>query len=212
MAGDVAHIALVPRKFGAERRAGAADELFARLAARAAGGDLGAFDELMVLTERRVVAIAWRMLGNADDARDAAQEVYLRVFRSLGRYRPEEPFMAWVYRITVNVCHDVGRRRRRYESRHEPIGEEADAGPVSHDDVEGRVLDVQRRELVARALETLPERERAAFVLRDLEGLTTDEVAEVLGTRPVTVRSQVSIARAKIKAYCARALDRGSRG
>jgi RNA polymerase sigma-70 factor (ECF subfamily) len=209
MAGDVAHIALVPRKFGAERRTDATDELFATLAARAADGDLGAFDELMVLTERRVVSIAWRMLGDADAARDAAQEVYLRVFRSLGGYRPAEPFMAWVYRITVNVCHDAVRRRRRYELRHEPLLDDEGAGPASCDDVEGRVLDAQKRELVARALETLPERERAAFVLRDLEGLTTDEAASALGTRPVTVRSQVSIARAKIKAYCARALDRG---
>jgi RNA polymerase sigma-70 factor (ECF subfamily) len=205
MAGDVAHIALVPENTGADRSPDATQALFARLAERAAEGDLEAFDELMVRTERRVVAIAWRMLGNGDDARDAAQEVYLRVYRALERYRPDEPFMAWVYRITVNVCYDEGRRRRRYDRRHEPIGDEQPA-VAADTDVEASVLRAQKRAIVARALETLPERERAAFVLRDLEGLSTEEVAETLGTRPVTVRSQVSIARAKVKRFCARAL------
>lgn len=212
MAGDVAHIALVPENIGADRRADAADQLYAKLAERAAGGDLRAFDELMVRTERRVVSIAWRMLGNRDDARDAAQEVFLRVYRSIGRYRPDEPFMAWVYRITTNVCHDVGRRRRRFESRHAPIEPDAVSELTSCSDVEGEILRDQRRLLVTQAVATLPERERAAFVLRDLEGLSTEEVANVLGTRPVTVRSQVSLARTKIRAFCARALGNTKKG
>ena len=209
MAGDVAHIALVPGRAEATRDADAADALFAALADRARGGDLAAFDELMTLTERRVVSIAWRMLGDKDDARDAAQEVFLRVYRSLGRYRTGEPFMAWVYRITVNVCHDVGRRRRRHSDRNVPLdGHEPVDTRAALDDL---VLESQRRELVARALESLSEREREAFVLRDLEGLSTDEVARLLGTRPVTVRSQASMARTKVKAYCNRVLGRGGR-
>jgi RNA polymerase sigma-70 factor (ECF subfamily) len=209
MAGDVAHIALVPGRAEATRGADAADALFAALAERARGGDLAAFDELMTLTERRVVSIAWRMLGDKDDARDAAQEVFLRVYRSLGQYRTGEPFMAWVYRITVNVCRDVGRKRRRYSDRNVPLDghEPVDAGAA----LDERVLERQRREIVARALESLPEREREAFVLRDLEGLSTDEVARLLGTRPVTVRSQASMARTKIKAYCSRVLGRGGK-
>jgi RNA polymerase sigma-70 factor (ECF subfamily) len=206
MAGDVAHIALVPGKAEATRDADAADALYCALAERARDGDLEAFDELMTLAERRVVSIAWRMLGDRDAARDAAQEVFLRVYRSLGRYRPGEPFMAWVYRITVNVCHDAARKRRRYADRHTPLGgADPAAGDVRPDD---RLIDEQRRELVARALAALPERERTAFVLRDLEGLSTDEVARLLGTRAVTVRSQVSMARTKIKAYCERVLGR----
>ena len=151
MAGDVAQIALAPENAGADRTPDAADALFARLAERAANGDLKAFDELMVRTERRVVSIAWRMLGNRDDARDAAQEVYLRVYRALGRYRPDEPFMAWVYRITVNVCYDAGRKRQRYERRHEPIGDDPPAVAASSD-VEASILRAQKREMVARAL------------------------------------------------------------
>jgi RNA polymerase sigma-70 factor (ECF subfamily) len=206
MAGDVAHIALVPGKPAATRESDAADQLCCALAERAQGGDLAAFDELMTLTERRVVSIAWRMLGDRDAARDAAQEVFLRVFRSLDRYRSGEPFMAWVYRITVNVCHDLARKRRRYADRHAPL---EDHDPAADDErPDDRLIEAQRREMIARALAALPERERTAFVLRDLEGFSTEEVARLLGTRPVTVRSQVSMARTKVKAYCARVLGR----
>lgn len=208
MAGDVAHIAFVPGKVDRSGHLDAADALYGQLVARIRAGDVLAFDELMRHTERRVVSIAWRMLGNEDDARDAAQEVFLRVYRSLDRYRPEDPFMAWVYRITVNVCHDVYRKRVRYEAHHASID---DHEPVVTGLQESTVLERQKREIVARALAALPEREREAFVLRDLEGMSTDEVADALGTRPVTVRSQVSMARAKIKAYCSRALGRGGK-
>jgi RNA polymerase sigma-70 factor (ECF subfamily) len=205
-AGDVAHITFLTGKVAADRRSDAADEVLARLAEKAADGDLEAFDALMSQIERRVVSIAWRILGNGEDARDAAQEVFLRLYRSIGRFRKGQPVMAWVYRITVNVCHDVTRRRRRYEHRHEPI-DDATAALGTASDADERVLEQQRRSLVARALETLPDRERAAFVLHDLEGLSTAEVAEALGTRSVTVRSQVSVARARIKAFCAKALE-----
>ncbi len=206
MAGDVTHIVLEPGNVAGEQRcADPTNDLYAELASQAARGDLDAFDELMIQTERRVLSIAWRMLGNSDDARDAVQEVFLRVYRSLKRYRPEDPFMAWVYRITVNVCRDFNRRRRRDERRYTPLDEE-DREPLGNDDIEERVLLEQRRQLVMSALAALTERERAAFVLRDLEGLTTAEVASVLGTRAATVRSQVSLARGKIRAFCSRAL------
>src|ERR1700757_664108 len=83
------------------------------LVERAREGDGRAFDRLMLETQERVVGVAWRLLGSREDARDAAQEVYLRVFRHLGRFRAERDFYGWLYRITVNVCRDAARRRRR---------------------------------------------------------------------------------------------------
>src|SRR5438552_6924089 len=88
-------------------------DYFAGLVARARAGDELAFERMMLATEQRVVSIAWRMLGNRDDARDAAQEVYLRVFKYLARFRAGQDFRAWLYRITINVCHDFARKRRR---------------------------------------------------------------------------------------------------
>lgn len=214
MAGDVTHIALLPGKFAPEGGSDSTEPAVAAVVARARAGDAAAFDELMALFERRVAAIAWRMLGNEEDARDAAQEVFLKVFRHLDTYRVDDNFRAWLTRITVNVCRDAIRRRSRYERRHAAL--DAGSGPsaeslASPDDVEALAIAAQNRALVARALARLPERERAAFVLRDLEGLSTDETARALGTRSVTVRSQVSAARAKIRAYCERALRQGGR-
>jgi RNA polymerase sigma-70 factor (ECF subfamily) len=187
---------------------------FASLVARARAGDSLAFERIMLATEQRVVSVAWRLLGNREDARDAAQEVYLRVFKYLDRFRAGEDFQGWLYRITVNVCHDLARKRRAGG------GEQLDDLNVEHDrstfensrgsdNAESVTLRGQQLALVRRALATLPEKERAALVLRDLEGLSTEETARALGSRPVTVRSQVSTARSKIKVYCDRLLSKG---
>jgi RNA polymerase sigma-70 factor (ECF subfamily) len=171
------------------------------LAIRARDGDDAAFDQLMASTQDRILSLAWRLLGNAEDARDAAQETYLRVYRHLGRYRPDHDFEAWLYRIAVNVCRDVHRRRgsgavRSFE------GETAAgriAEPRSEADTEGRACQEERRRLVLQALAALPPRQRAALVLHDLEGKTSQQVARILGSRPGTVRSQLASARARLK-------------
>src|SRR5215510_5191213 len=84
-----------------------------KLVERAQAGDAAAFDRLMELHQRRVISIAWRVLGNRDDAQDAAQETFLRAFKYLGRFRIGEDFSAWLYRIAINACRDFSRRRLR---------------------------------------------------------------------------------------------------
>jgi len=200
----------------------ASREHFALLVARARAGDTTAFERIMLETERKVVSTAWRMLGNREDARDAAQEVYLRVYKYLDRFKPEHDFQGWLYRITINVCRDAARKQGRsgagagggvestappqgdYE-RNSPESVSPDANPEAH------ALRAQQRSMLRRALQTLPEKERAALVLRDMEGLTTAEVARVLRSRPVTVRSQISSARTTVKIYCERLLRAGGK-
>jgi RNA polymerase sigma-70 factor (ECF subfamily) len=190
---------------------------FALLVARARAGDATAFEQIMLDTERKVVATAWRMLGNREDARDAAQEVYLRVYKYLDRFKPEQDFNGWLYRITINVCRDAARKKRGATSGGELFDtlrneHERHAPPESlSPDAEENAIRSQQRSMLMSALETLPEKERAALVLRDLEGLTTEEVARVLRSRPVTVRSQISSARAKLKIHCERLLRKGGR-
>ena len=196
-----------------------AREHFALLVARARAGDAAAFERIMLDTERKVVATAWRMLGNREDARDAAQEVYLRVYKYLDRFKPEQDFNGWLYRITINVCRDAARKRggaaRGGEFFVASMDDDERATPpesVSPDtNAEENAIRAQQRSMLMSALETLPEKERAALVLRDLEGLTTEEVARVLRSRPVTVRSQISSARTKLKIHCARLLNKGGR-
>jgi RNA polymerase sigma-70 factor (ECF subfamily) len=214
MSAETAHIFLTdaPEMLLSPREEERAD-YFALLIERARAGDTLAFEGLMLATEQRVVSIAWRMLGNRDDARDATQEVYLRVFKYLARFRPGEDFRGWLYRITINVCRDFARKKgstRAVEFGELDLARDnigfATASAAA--DPEGLALHAQQLELVRRALQSLPTKERAALVLRDLEGFSTEEVAQALGSRPVTVRSQVSSARAKIKTYCDKASRR----
>ncbi len=210
MAGDVANIALTTGKLGACPATDARDDVLEQAIVRARQGDLDAFDIIIRRSEKRVVSVAWRMLGDEDDARDAAQEVFIRVFRYLGTYRAGENFSAWLYRIAINTCRDARRGKSLRQSRFPSIGESGedvteDVSQSAHP--EDAVLRTQRRALIRRALAELADREREAFVLRDLEGLTTDEVAGVLGMRAVTVRSYVSTARSKVRAYCAAAIE-----
>ena len=148
------------------------------------------FEDLMRAHERRVLRIAWRMLGSLEDAQDTAQEVFLKLHRHFGRLDPAA-VEGWLCRTTVNACYDALRRRR-------PSAELA-AEPAAPPDV--HLERDERRRLVTEGLKTLPERERAAVVLREIEGLSTAEVAAALGTSEVTVRSQVSMGKARLKKW-----------
>jgi RNA polymerase sigma-70 factor (ECF subfamily) len=218
MATETAHFAtLMQGDFQTPLAACAHDEgrdHFALLVVRARGGDATAFEQIMSETERKVVAVAWRMLGNREDARDAAQEVFLRLYKYLDRYKPEQDFNGWLYRITINVCRDAARKRGTQSTPHTGHAERAAPPEAASDDMnaEENAIHAQERALLMNALLTLPEKQRAALVLRDLEGLTTEEVARVLHSRPVTVRSQISSARAKLKIHCQSLLQRRKGG
>lgn len=189
--------------------------LLARLIERAAAGDTAAFEQIMIHSQQKVMAMSWRMLGNEADARDASQEVFLRVYKYLKRFKQEQDFFAWLYQITVNVCRDIAKKRQRHSDRFMPLGaaddERSFAEPVEQGDAEASLMQSQQRELIARALDTLPAKERASIVLRDMEGLATEEVARILKSSPTTVRSQISSARRKIKIYCEGYLRRKER-
>jgi RNA polymerase sigma-70 factor (ECF subfamily) len=200
---------------GAAIAAGQPESLSA-LAARARDGEASAFEELMVSTQHRVASVAWRLLGDREDARDATQEVYLRTYKYLRSYKAGQDFHGWLYRITVNVCRDMLRAGRGAAARHgrqfSSLDDEG-ARPLvatlsSTDHTEEAALLAERRAIVGRALATLPEKERTAITLRDLEGLSTEEVARLMKTRPATVRSQVSTARTKLRLFCERLLQK----
>lgn len=171
--------------------------------ARAAAGGLAAFDELMRRHERLVLATALRLLGNLEDAQDASQEVFLRLYRNLGKLDRAGNFPGWLYRVTVNVCHDLRRRRPAAA----PVEDAADV-PAAGADPQQSAAEAERRRALEMSLRLLPEKERAALVLRDLEGLSTEEVARVLGSSEATVRSQISKARVKVKGFVERYLRR----
>lgn len=205
MSGEVAEIALMTEGLRLSETSGrAVDSTLAATIERARQGDARAFEQIIDCYQRKVMTTSWRMLGNQEDARDAAQEVFLRVYRYLGSFKLDQDFNGWLYRIIVNVCRDHARKRG---SRHRfaSFEDEREAGTfeslASGEDVEGNAIRSQQRALIDKALDTLSTKERAALVLRDLEGLSTEEVARVLGSSQTTVRSQISSARTKIKRY-----------
>jgi RNA polymerase sigma-70 factor (ECF subfamily) len=206
MTGEVAETLLMTKNFTVESADGSPVAL---LIERAKAGEREAFDQIMIRYQRKVVSTAWRMLGNEEDARDAAQEAFLRVYKYLDRFRADEDFAAWLYRIVVNACRDIARKRARREHL---VSLDAETEQIeklaASDDVELSAIRSQEQSLVASALGTLTKKEREALILRDLEGLTTEEVARLMGSTQTTVRSHVSSARTKIREFRNRVLKR----
>lgn len=163
------------------------------------------FERLMRRYERLVFATALRLTGSVEDARDISQEVFLKLYRNLAKVEASEAISSWLYRVTVNACHDL-RRKRRPE---QPV---EDAGPLaaSGADPQQALSEAERRRVLELSLRVLSEKERAALVLRDLEGLSTVEVARLLGSSEATVRSQISKARIKVKGFVERYFGRRS--
>jgi len=182
------------RDAGGEARAEAE---IALLIERAVAGDHSAFEQILVRYERRVLTLAWRLLGKLEDAQDASQEVFLRTFRFLHRFDRRRPFEPWLVRMTVNVCRDV--RRKRMRDAGVALNPETLESAPTGTDPHSEFTSAEDRRMLHGLLRELPEKERTALVLRDLEGLSTAEVAEILGSSEVTVRSQISKARLKIR-------------
>jgi len=167
----------------------------ARLLERAIAGDAASFEAILKLYERRVLLLSWRLLGNFEDAQDVTQEVFLRAYKYLHRFDTTKPVEGWLVRITVNVCRDFGRRRQQRLKVSSQAGTPVTASSDPHTDFAAG----ENQELLRRAIAALPEKERAAFVLRDIEGRPTAEVAAILKSSETTVRSQISIARVKLR-------------
>jgi RNA polymerase sigma-70 factor (ECF subfamily) len=150
------------------------------------------FEELVAAHQALVLRTAYRLLGRMEDAQDAAQEVFLRLLRNLRRIEGDP--RAWLYRVTVNVCRDHQRRQKPWGELH-PNLKDAALDPE-------RTLAIdERKRLLMSGLQKLSERERAAVVLRDIEGLSTAETAAIMGVEEVTVRSQISAARVKLAKF-----------
>jgi len=166
------------------------------LAARASQGDVEAFRRLVQEHSALVYRVALRILG-VEDAQDASQEVWVRVWRNIGRFRGQSAFSTWLYRITVNTCLTTRRKQSRRDERErggempylaEPSGGDADP--------EAAALSAERRSEIQAALLHVRAEHRAALVLRHMEGLSYAEIAEVLEVPNGTAKGWVSRGRA----------------
>ena len=179
-----------------------------RLAARCRAGDLAAFEEIYRLHGTRLYAVAYRMLGHAEDAEDMLQEIFLLAFRKIASYKGDSSLGTWLYRLGVNACLDRLRSKaRRNDQQTEWLDD--DVPPVrATTDIGGSVL---HRLDLERALRELPAGCRAAFLLHDVEGFEHREIASMLGIAEGTSKSQVHKARMRLRGLLGREPAGGTR-
>lgn len=169
-------------------------------------GDTGAFQILVERYQRRVYGIAFGMVGNAEDAMDVTQDAFIKIHRNLAGFRGSSSFYTWIYRIVVNLCIDHFRKSGRvknvdYDDQvgREDAGEVAAIVPSTKDFDPGRALDRRElRELLDKGLEELSDNHRAVILMREVEGLSYGEIAEVLGCSTGTVMSRLFYARKRM--------------
>jgi RNA polymerase sigma-70 factor (ECF subfamily) len=165
----------------------------AQLVTRAQAGRLDAFEELVRRYRQPIYQVALRMLGDAADAEDATQDAFVQAWRNLAGFRADAAFSTWMYRIVMNRCLNVLRSRRRTEPL--PVGREA---PASRPD---RIAEARWEvEDLKLAIARLSPEQRAPFVLRELEGRSYQEIAEVLELSVPAVKSRLHRARLEVLA------------
>ena len=157
------------------------------------GGDLSAFDTLVKRWEKKIQGAVYRIMGSGEDARDLAQETFLRAYRGLPTFKSEARFSSWLYQIALNLCRDRLRQRRgktmlSIEDLDPATAARIDrSASTTHELVEAR--DTAR--LVSGAMSELPEEQREVIVLKEYQGLTFQEIADTLDVPVSTVKTRL---------------------
>jgi RNA polymerase sigma-70 factor (ECF subfamily) len=151
-------------------------------------GEVGAFERLVERYYQRIDRLAQQVVRHPMAAEDITQEVFLRAYRALPRFRGEASLYSWLYRITINLCLNYLRQQANRVS----TAEDADASAIPVADPSSLLENQERQRLVRGAIDALPAHYRVAIILRDLEGLSYREIADILGIPLGTVKSRIS--------------------
>ena len=176
-----------------------------QLIRRAQQGDNGAFEELLLLHQKKVYNLCLRMSANPDDALDLSQEAFLRAWRSLGQYQFEASFSTWLFRLTSNICIDfLRRKKRRQETSLTESYDDSDEGaelsvPDAQPGPEQQAMTNETKIELARAMEQLSPEHREILQLRVIEDLQYEQIADILGVRVGTVKSRLARARLALR-------------
>ena len=176
------------------------------------GGDANAFETLVLEYEKNVYNIALRMTGNSEDAADMTQEAFIKAYNSLQSFRGDSKFSVWLYRIVSNVCLDFLRSKNRRPtvslSVEDDDGEDTQLDVADESQSPELLLDRKlTRDSVRRGLDSLPPDYRQILLLREMQGLSYDEIAQALGLEVGTVKSRIFRARKKL---CTFLIDDGN--
>lgn len=176
----------------------------APLLTAARAGDSDAFGRLVDRHRDRVYGVAFRIVGNADDAMDIAQEAFVKAWRSLPRFRGGSAFFTWIYRITTNLALDHVRRSRVHTVEYDDamLAETLPGlspAPSSNPSPRRETMQAETRQAIEEALAQLTPEHRAVVVLREMEGRSYQEIAQILGCRIGTVMSRLHYARRRMR-------------
>ena len=175
------------------------------LVRKAKNGSIEAFEELVVEHEKIVYNIIYRIMRNPEDTYDLSQETFIKAYTKLKQFNEQSKFSTWLYRIATNTSLDELRRRRGKEtvSTDKKIqGEESQIPPQHIDErenVEDQIIEKEKTKIIECALQELSEDHRVILILRDMQSLPYEEIAQVLEITPGTVKSRISRARTQMK-------------
>ena len=177
------------------------------LITRAASGDPAAFQSLVERHRSMVYRVAYQFAGNHHDAEDIAQEVFIKVYRSLDKFRQDAQLTSWLYRIVMNAC--IDHRRRQLPAGSAPFGEEAEQRLLNSVEEapgpEARAYAGELGEVLASEINQLPHGQRVVFVMRHHQGLKLSEIADALGLAEGTVKRQLHAAIHRLRRALTRA-------
>jgi RNA polymerase sigma-70 factor (ECF subfamily) len=174
-------------------------------------GDRACFDALVGRYASRVYNLALRITGHSQDAEDAAQEAFVRAFRSMRKFRFQCEFSTWLYRIAVNASLDELKRRKRRPAPFSTLRRDEDDAdpqyPSQEPDAHEAFQQRQRQEVIVKALNALPPHYRIVLTLYDVEGHSYEEIAAIIGAPVGTVKSRLNRARLALRALLAPQLE-----
>ena len=170
-------------------------------------GDKVAFDKLVLKHTKRVFNLCFRLLGDYEEANDSAQETFIRVYRALRKFRFEAAFSTWLYRIAVNTCKNklksaAYRQKKRMVSWDNPVSAHSPTVLEAQEESQSPAIELEKKErmrIIQEAINALPPEHKEVVTLRDIEGLSYEEIAEITGLSLGTVKSRLARARSDLR-------------
>ena len=173
------------------------------LVKRVKNGDIDAFEEIIAKYEKRVFNLIYNVLKNDNEIEDVAQEVFVKVYKNIDKFQGNSSLYTWIYRITTNLCLDYIKKRKEVIYIDEKL--QLDDGEVelqlpSDEKLQDELYEEKElKEKLQKSIAKLPDKQRMMIILRDIKGLSYEEISEVLEMKLGTVKSQINRARLKLK-------------
>ncbi len=170
---------------------------------QAKSGNLKAYEEIIGLYEKKVFSTIYYMVKNDNEVEDIAQEVFIKIYKNLGNFKEESSLYTWIYRITVNVCIDELKKRKKVVYLDEKIDTKDGEVELQLSDDSKSPTDIAEdndlKDKLEKCIKKLPESQRMMIILRDIKGFTYMEIAEIMKMNLGTVKSKINRARASLK-------------